>query len=396
MFDENEQPVTDNTMKLTLCDSEGNPLGAGASIKDAGSYILKITSTNYLLTGTTELPITITKVDLSELKLFSAKDWSGVEYVPLKSSNYMWDELDIRYNTGVADDDKTDAYNDGKAWERIDQLADFAAEDSVLTVEKWDAEKQEWVKVTKLADRCATEGQWKITLTGTRELAKNYTFVESNNTTSVEFRVVNPAKLVFTDVTPDAWYFESVYEASYAKLMNGYAGTKFFGPMNSITRGQVAVVLYNLAVGYDPATGTNQGDLVDETKLSYNEIKGYETGFDDVDGKAYYGKAIAWAAQAGVVNGYADGSFRPDAPVTRQEFACMLANYAQLAGDYKAAGSDALVGFGDAAQVADFAETSVAWAVENEIMGNGGAIAPGSQISRAEAAAMVCNYAFGE
>ena len=397
IFDEDGNPVTDYSLKLTLCDSEGNPLGSGASVENAGSYILKVTSTNYKLTGTTELPITINKVDLSELKLFSLKEWGGAEYLPQKldssdkPQDYMWDEIDVRYNTGVADDDKTDTASDGKAWESLKQTADFNDLDKSLTLEKWDDEEGEWVKQSTSADKCKEEGLYRITVSGTKAQARNYTFANDDNTTSVEFRVVNPNKLVFTDVAPGSWYFESVYTAQYYKIMNGYSGTKVFGPASPITRGQVAVVLYNMAVG-----NPNSAELVDETKLSYNEVRGYDTGFDDVDGHAYYAKAIAWAEQAGVVNGYADGTFHADQEVTRQEFACMLANYAELLGeDVQGAEAD-LSGFADASQVAPFAEESVEWAVANKVMGNGGSIAPGAWISRAEAAAMAVNYAYAE
>ena len=394
-------PLTDDDATLVLCDSEGNPLSSG--IKDAGSYILKVVSTNYELTGTTEIPVTITKVDLSELKLFSLKEWGGAEYLPqkldssAKPQDYKWDEIDVRYNTGVADDDETDAATDGKAWESLKQTADFNDLDKSLTLEKWDDEEGEWVKQSTSADKCKEEGLYRITVSGTKAQARNYTFANDDNTTSVEFRVVNPNKLVFTDVAPGSWYFESVYTAQYYKIMNGYGGTKVFGPASPITRGQVAVVLYNMAVGYDATNPSATEDkLVDETSLAYNELFGYDTGFSDVDGKAYYAKAIAWAEQAGVVNGYADGTFHADQEVTRQEFACMLANYAELLGeDVQGAEAD-LSGFADASQVAPFAEESVEWAVANKVMGNGGSIAPGAWISRAEAAAMAVNYAYAE
>ena len=245
-------PLTDDDATLVLCDSEGNPLSSG--IKDAGSYILKVVSTNYELTGTTEIPVTITKVDLSELKLFSLKEWGGAEYLPqkldssAKPQDYKWDEIDVRYNTGVADDDETDAATDGKAWESLKQTADFNDLDKSLTLEKWDDEEGEWVKQSTSADKCKEEGLYRITVSGTKAQARNYTFANDDNTTSVEFRVVNPNKLVFTDVAPGSWYFESVYTAQYYKIMNGYGGTKVFGPASPITRGQVAVVLYNMAV----------------------------------------------------------------------------------------------------------------------------------------------------
>ena len=71
----------------------------------------------------------------------------------------------------------------------------------------------------------------------------------------------------------------------------------------------------------------------------------------------------------------------------------MLANYAKAYGTYEAAGSDALDEMSDADQVAEFATESVAWAVENGIIGNSGYVAAGSTIIRADAACMVYNYA---
>ena len=120
----------------------------------------------------------------------------------------------------------------------------------------------------------------------------------------------------------------------------------------------------------------------------------YLTGFSDVNGHAYYGKAISWAKQAGVVNGNGDGTFRPDANVTREELAAMLANFAKKYNSFVDVDADKVLGeFSDGASVSDWAEAvdSVAWAVEGEIMGNGGFIAPTAQITRAEAAAMVVN-----
>ena len=110
-----------------------------------------------------------------------------------------------------------------------------------------------------------------------------------------------------------------------------------------------------------------------------------------MDGHAYYAKAIAWAKASGVVNGY-DGNFRPDDKVTREEFACMLANFAKVKGDFVAPAEGALDSMPDASSVSSWAEESVAWAVENGVMGNGGSVNAAAQISRAEVAAMTVNY----
>ena len=173
-----------------------------------------------------------------------------------------------------------------------------------------------------------------------------------------------------------------VVDAADADFMHGYDKTSLFGPNDAITRGQVACVLYNMA--------THAG-AADETLYEYTTTGGYKS-YDDVDGSQYYGKAVAWAKQAGVVNGYGDGTFKAEQSVTREEFACMLANYAQKFGTFAAAGDDALAEMSDATAVDDWAKSSVAWAVENKVMGNGGFINAFGKITRAEAAAMVVNY----
>ncbi|MBM6777864.1 S-layer homology domain-containing protein [Collinsella tanakaei] len=188
---------------------------------------------------------------------------------------------------------------------------------------------------------------------------------------------------VFADVpTSGQWYSQVVYDATELGYMNGYAGTKLFGPNDSITRGQVACVLYNMS-----------GADVDESgSAAYNELFGWDTGFSDVDGKAYYAKAIYWAKSTGVVNGYGDGTFAPDAQITREEFAAMLSNYAENMGDDVEGAEADLSAFGDASQVSDWATEAIEWAVANEVMGNGGFLAPTANITRAEAAAMAVNY----
>ena len=174
-----------------------------------------------------------------------------------------------------------------------------------------------------------------------------------------------------------------VFDAQANGWMNGYADGVLFGAHDQITRGQVACVLFNMA-----------GEDMNENDGSYNEILGWKS-FDDVNGKAYYGEAIAWAKQAGVVNGYGDGTFAPDAPVTREELACMLANYAKKVDQVNVSIEDAdkvLSSMSDGSAVSDWAKGSVAWAVENGIMGNAGFVNAFNDITRAETAAMVVNY----
>ena len=186
----------------------------------------------------------------------------------------------------------------------------------------------------------------------------------------------------FTDVDATKWYSVPVEKAADLGYVNGISGTNLFAPEADITRADAVCILFNMA----------GGKSMPDEDFSFDENTGYNTGFSDVDGHAYFAKALAWARAFGVANGYGDGTFAPYAQITREEFASMLANYAKAMGKFTAAADDALDGVSDANTVSDWAEDNVAWAVENGVMGNGGFVAGQSNITRAEVAAMAVNY----
>ncbi|WP_270243258.1 S-layer homology domain-containing protein [Collinsella tanakaei] len=364
-------------LSFNFYDADGKKVN---KITDAGTYTLKIESDILVLSGTTEIPVTVNKVDLSKLYVIGGDSWYGAPYVATHANDLTYAQL-VGYDTHVAVSDSKDDANDREGVESLGNVAEVEF-NKYLKMEIFDEAKQEWVEVS-YPNRLKDEGKRRVTLTGNKELAKNFEFANDDYTTTVEFIVVDKDKLVFNDVKPGDWFFDVVFDAQANKWMNGYADGVLFGAHDQITRGQVACVLFNMA-----------GADMNETDGSFNEVFGWKS-FDDVDGKAYYGEAIAWAKQAGVVNGYGDGTFRPDAPVTREELACMLANYAKKVDQADVTVEDAdkvLSSMSDGSAVSEWAKGSVAWAVENEIMGNAGFVNAYNDITRAETAAMVVNY----
>ena len=364
-------------LSFNFYDADGKKVN---KITDAGTYTLKIESDILVLSGTTEIPVTVNKVDLSKLYVIGGDSWYGAPYVATHANDLTYAQL-VGYDTHVAVSDSKDDANDREGVESLGTVANVEF-NKYLKMEIFDEANQEWVEVF-YPDRLKDEGKRRVTLTGNKELAKNFEFANDDYTTTVEFIVVNKNKLVFNDVKPGDWFFDVVFDAQANGWMNGYADGVLFGAHDQITRGQVACVLFNMA-----------GADMNETDGSFNEVFGWKS-FDDVDGKAYYGEAIAWAKQAGVVNGYGDGTFAPDAPVTREELACMLANYAKKVDQADVTVEDAdkvLSSMSDGSAVSEWAKGSVAWAVENEIMGNAGFVNAFNDITRAETAAMVVNY----
>ena len=230
------------------------------------------------------------------------------------------------------------------------------------TWDKGDAVKAS--KLTKAGDYLAD-----ITVLGTAENVKG-------SVTQVHFVLAD--SVVFTDVDANEWYAKPVYEAAKLEYMNGLSGTKLFMPEANITRAELSAVLFNMAG--QKATGDKNAS--------------FPTKFDDVDKDAWFAETVAWASQAGVMNGYDADSFGPFDNASREQVACILYNYAKAQGkDVSVKDADAaLAKYSDGASVSSWAKTAVAWAVENGVMGNGSELNCFGTITRAEVAAMAVNF----
>lgn len=229
----------------------------------------------------------------------------------------------------------------------------------------------------KTVDSMVEAGTYTVILS---DSSKDDNYVVDHTFTNVTVH----AYASFGDVKPGEWYAKPVYQAKELGYINGLRNADLFAPTKTITRGDVACILFNMAGGDNIYEGNK------------NELGGFDTGFNDVDSHVYYAKAIQWAKSMGVVNGYGDGTFAPDKLVSREEFACMLANFSKAMHDFEAADSSVLDSFGDANEVDSWAKESVAWAVANKIMGNNGEINANDSILRAEVAAMAVNYMPGK
>ena len=100
---------------------------------------------------------------------------------------------------------------------------------------------------------------------------------------------------------------------------------------------------------------------------------------------------VAWARSLGVVQGYADGSIRPETAVTRTQLAVMLYRYAGMTRGLKdliplVLPVDALAGYEDAGAVPAWADAAVKWAVTRGLWFSGSAarLDPGSPVTQAE------------
>ena len=122
-----------------------------------------------------------------------------------------------------------------------------------------------------------------------------------------------------------------------------------------------------------------------------NVTSAADAGFADVAVDDWYATAVNWAAANGIVNGISDDTFAPNDPITREQLAAMLMNYAQWKGQDTSARAD-LSHYSD--QPSTWAEDVVSWAVAEGLLAGvtDDELQPQGQATRAQVAAIMQRF----
>lgn len=136
-------------------------------------------------------------------------------------------------------------------------------------------------------------------------------------------------------------------------------------PQNSITRAEVAAIFFRL--------------LEDGIR---NENFTHQNDFSDVAADAWYCSSVSTLSRMGIIAGYPDGTFRPNAPITRAEFAAIATRFDNN-------GDKTPVSFTDI--IGHWAEGEITVAANHGwVSGYGdGTFRPQNQITRAETMSLV-------
>ncbi|MCZ8522192.1 MULTISPECIES: S-layer homology domain-containing protein [Paenibacillus] len=166
------------------------------------------------------------------------------------------------------------------------------------------------------------------------------------------------------------WSKEDVERLAGKRVIEGTTDMTF-EPESPMTRAQFATLLVR-AIGVEP---------------------GAETGgkFTDVTKGAWYSASVSSAVYAGLIEGFEDGTFQPDASITRAQMATMLSRALKFTDKKPAASKSLLDSFADKGDIGEWAEEAVAEAVQAGIIQGmtETTFAPTDKATRAQAAVML-------
>lgn len=196
-------------------------------------------------------------------------------------------------------------------------------------------------------------------------------FAKINSLTNSTYAVVwNPIE--FSDVAKH-WAKSAVNDMGSRMVIDGTGGGKFT-PNRDITRAEFAAILVR-GLGLKPENGP--------------------TAFSDVKASDWYSGVINTAYAYQLIDGFQDGTFRPQDKITREQAMLILSKAMVLTGladTLSAKSADAVLHpFGDAAKVAKWAQNGVSSSVDAGIVTGRSAdtLAPKANMTRAEVAAIV-------
>ena len=190
-----------------------------------------------------------------------------------------------------------------------------------------------------------------------------YTYDPNNDNPSQ----VKPDKVTsLTDISGH-WAYESIADLFGRGVISGDENKKFY-PDNNITRAEFCKMTA-IVSGKTSASNT-------------------AASFSDVNRGAWYYNYVMAAAENGLINGYEDGSFRPDNNISRQEMAVIISR--MIHAENIAVEDGNSISFTDIADVNDYARDAVMeLSGMGIISGDGGSFRPNDNLTKAEASTVL-------
>ena len=177
----------------------------------------------------------------------------------------------------------------------------------------------------------------------------------------------------FEDLDMSAWYHDGIHYCIEHGLMNGVSDSSF-APNDTTTRAQIVTLLYRL-----------EGEPDVDNAID----------FTDVPEGEWYSDAVRWAAGEDIVEGYGNGLFGTNDPVTREQLAAIFYRYAVCKGYDVSIGEDTnILSYEDFSDLSEYAVPAMQWACGTGIV-NGtseSTLEPQGNATRAQIAAILMRF----
>lgn len=116
-------------------------------------------------------------------------------------------------------------------------------------------------------------------------------------------------RVLYKDVTDSSKsWFDPIYSLTDKGIVKGYEGKTRFKPGAKCTRAQLVMLLWRLE--------------------GCPKVKKYKNKFSDVKKTDYFYDAVKWAASKKIIEGYSDGKFRPQRMCSRRHVVTFLWKFA--------------------------------------------------------------------
>jgi len=139
----------------------------------------------------------------------------------------------------------------------------------------------------------------------------------SNNNSFDNLSTINNSQKDYSDLHNQDWYNDDVYYLSTKGVIKGYSDGEF-KPNKSINRAEFTKLIIKTleANGY-----------IDST---YDYSISMEDSITDIEEYSWYEQPVGKARKAGIISGYKDKTFRPEANISRAEAAQVIANIIKI------------------------------------------------------------------
>ena len=164
------------------------------------------------------------------------------------------------------------------------------------------------------------------------------------------FTMPASAKQVFTDLSPEHWCYAKIMDFEKKGYVCGYSDNTFRAD-RTITRAEYVKIVNNF-FGYKPSEKTT-------------------SAFKDVNSGDWFMPYVNEAVDRGYIEGFEDGTFRPQDPIRRQEATVILARILKIDKEvYPADHKDGLAQYSDSDEVQEWARVAIhSYSVYNFING---------------------------